>query len=260
MRHLLAVFRFGLKEMLLQRTDNPFDGLSLPSEKRKKKVLAAKQITATIEEFNALHHLEITGELSSQRAGRISPPWFWRAIFETLYHTGIRRNQLVHLRRMDVDLRENKLHIRVEGSKTRREYDVPVNKVLRPWLELLLNKADKAGIEPHGQLFNITCFKSGFRKHKTMNAGHLSKGFTDLSKRLGFLVSPHRFRHTLGTRLMRNAKANLHLVKALLGHASLSTTLEYIEPDMEQMRELLDSRSEQDRPDIACSRDPLNGN
>jgi len=93
-----------------------------------------------------------------------------------------------------------------------------------------------------------------------MNAGHLSKGFTDLSKRLGFLVSPHRFRHTLGTSLMRNAKANLHLVKALLGHTSFSTTLEYIEPDMEQMRELLDSRSERDRPDIARGRDPLNGN
>jgi len=48
---------------------------------------------------------------------------------------------------------------------------------------------------------------------------------------------------------MRNAKANLHLVKALLGHANLSTTLEYIEPDMEQLHALLNSRAEQDRSD-----------
>jgi len=242
MRHLGAVFRFGLKNGLLMRTDNPFFELFLADEKRKKKVLHADNITIIVEAFSRLHHMELTGGLSREQAGRISPLWFWRTVFETLYQTGIRRNQLVHLRWMDVDLQENRLHIRVEGSKTHREYDVPINNALRPWLELLLNKAEKAGIQANEQLFNITRFKTGFRKHTQMNGEHLSKAFTELSRRLGFPVSPHRLRHTLGSSLMRNPNADLHLVKALMGHTSIKTTLEYIEPDMEQMRALLNLR------------------
>ena len=48
----------------------------------------------------------------------------------------------------------------------------------------------------------------------------------------GFDISSHRFRHTLATELMKSPDRNLKLVKDLLGHRNVSTTMEYIELDM----------------------------
>jgi len=249
LRHLRAVFRLGLAKKLLLRSDNPFNDLFLPAAKRKKKTVPTDKMAIVIKAFDHLHHLEQAGKLRGERAGRICPPWFWRTVFETLYHTGIRSNQLLHLRLQDIDLQSNLLHIREAGSKTHREYEVPISEALKPWLEQLIQKASRQGMQPAERLFNVTRFKSGYKKHKQMIRDHLSRAFTDLSERLGFRVSPHRFRHTLGTSLMRNAGANVHLVKDLLGHTNLSTTLQYIEPDMDGLRNLLDSRAAKERPD-----------
>ncbi|STP92312.1 putative integrase [Enterobacter hormaechei] len=57
--------------------------------------------------------------------------------------------------------------------------------------------------------------------------------FRRLSKECGFAVSPHRFRHTLATELMKAPERNLQLVKDLLGHRSVSTTMEYVELNMD---------------------------
>lgn len=247
MRHFKAVFRFGIEQGYLQRTHNPFDGLSLPPVRRRKKTLEGNQVVAVIQEFEQLGDLEEQGLLSQENAGRIGPVWFWRTVFETLYHTGIRRNQLLHLRAQDVDFSRRMLHIRLEGSKTHREYEVPINEALLPWLTKLARRAQGVGIEAKDQLFNITRFdiqRAGRYRNQEMNGEHISRCFTDLSKRVGFKVSPHRLRHTLGTNLMRDSQANVHLVKALMGHTNLSTTLQYVEPDMEAMRELLDRRSQ----------------
>ncbi|WP_420919259.1 site-specific integrase [Yersinia bercovieri] len=54
-----------------------------------------------------------------------------------------------------------------------------------------------------------------------------------LSRDSGFDISSHRFRHTLATELMKSPDRNLKLVKDLLGHRNVSTTMEYIELDME---------------------------
>ncbi|WP_230479529.1 site-specific integrase [Izhakiella capsodis] len=50
--------------------------------------------------------------------------------------------------------------------------------------------------------------------------------FTRLTKECGFKVGPHRFRHTLANELMKSPDRNLAVVKRLLGHRSVSTTLE----------------------------------
>ncbi|XBY08155.1 site-specific integrase [Escherichia coli] len=53
--------------------------------------------------------------------------------------------------------------------------------------------------------------------------------FRRLSRECGFFVSSHRFRHTLATKLMAAPERNLHMVKSILGHRSVATTMEYID-------------------------------
>lgn len=43
--------------------------------------------------------------------------------------------------------------------------------------------------------------------------------------------------------MRQGADANLHLVKALLGHTDLRTTLEYVEPNLDDIRNMLDALS-----------------
>ncbi|MCO7264419.1 site-specific integrase, partial [Dickeya zeae] len=64
--------------------------------------------------------------------------------------------------------------------------------------------------------------------------------FRRLSNECRFTVSPHRFRHTLATEMMKSPDRNLQIVKNLLGHSSLTTTLEYVESNIDSIRAALE--------------------
>ena len=56
-------------------------------------------------------------------------------------------------------------------------------------------------------------------------------------------MTPHRFRHTLATDLMKAPERNIHLTKCLLNHSNIQTTMSYIEADYDHMRAVLHARS-----------------
>ncbi|WP_459571513.1 tyrosine-type recombinase/integrase [Cupriavidus sp. 8B] len=62
--------------------------------------------------------------------------------------------------------------------------------------------------------------------------------FAELRNTHGIVASCHRFRHTTGTKLMRVTK-NPKLVQLQLGHTSLNTTMKYVHPDIDEMRDLV---------------------
>ena len=109
------------------------------------------------------------------------------------------------------------------------------------WKKRRDGKAKKMRFKPDDQLFNVTRFGANRYKYKTMQDSNISNAFRELSARLEFPASPHRLRHTLGTKLMRQPEKNLHLVKAIFGHKDIRTTLEYVVPDLEDMRDLLNT-------------------
>ncbi|OIN36058.1 hypothetical protein AO411_2026975 [Salmonella enterica subsp. enterica serovar Sarajane] len=55
-------------------------------------------------------------------------------------------------------------------------------------------------------------------------------------------MSPHRFRHTIATEMMKQPDSNLQTVKTLLGHSSINTTLEYVDGNVDTVREALEAR------------------
>lgn len=63
--------------------------------------------------------------------------------------------------------------------------------------------------------------------------------FRRLSKLMNYTATPHRFRHTVATNLMRSPDRNIKHVQMLLGHSSLQSTMEYIEDDMDFLGDVM---------------------
>ncbi|WP_129586845.1 site-specific integrase, partial [Proteus alimentorum] len=80
------------------------------------------------------------------------------------------------------------------------------------------------------------------KKHpKIMGEYPLRSFFKRLSAECNFIISPHRFRHTVATHMMQSPERNLYVVKRLLGHASITSTLEYIDESVDNLRDILEA-------------------
>ena len=236
-RQLRAIFTLALEQDLMHWPENYFKTLQVRSPGKRKKTLSDEQIAKIHEVFSKL----VCEENENRYSGRIHPTWFWSIVFETLYYTGMRRNQLLNIRLKDVSLGDQTIFLSIQGSKAHSENIIPIPNGLVEALGILLARAKKMHFKPDDQLFNVTRFGANRYKYTRMQDSNISNAFRELSARLEFPASPHRLRHTLGTNLMRQPEKNLHLVKAIFGHKDIRTTLEYVVPDLEDMRDLLNT-------------------
>lgn len=168
--------------------------------------------------------------------------WFWSSVITTLRYTGIRRRQLVGLTWDDLDLEKKCLILRAGSSKTKREYTIPIgNEVIKSILFVKdkINYKDNHNPYVKKQIFNITRIKPRYQANK-MNEEHIARFFVKASKVLGFTVSAHRFRHIFATTLANNPNVNIKTVQNLLGHSSVHTTLGYVHPNLNDMRDAVD--------------------
>lgn len=207
--------------------------------KKGKKTVSQKDIEICLDFLKKKQLNESTKDFSY-------PAHFWITLIKVLQYTGIRRNQLLHIRICDINEKDKKLFLREEGSKTHNEREIPlIDEVFQDIIKLkqklkILNKKQNM------QLFNIYHFKNNkCNFYKEMDFNRIDSFFQRLSKICRVKVTPHRFRHTLATNLMKSPDRNVALVKELLGHSSLSTTLEYIMTDQEQLRSCLNKHFNQ---------------
>jgi integrase len=239
--HMRALFNYAMKHKLYPGEDNPFNGVSIRTVRKRKRVLSEDQIIRVYLIMQQFEDEEREGKKRSRRGGNsqcaLYPAWYWRAVLDTLRYTGMRHNQLMHIRVKDVSLKTNSIELRQEGSKTHREWTVPVVSQLQPQLRRLMAEVKACGARSEDPLFDV-------QRLLTLGAGYepgpdgparqpVRSFFRRLSRECGFEVTPHRFRHTLATRLMESPDRNLPLVKGLLGHRNVATTLEYISLSME---------------------------
>ncbi|MFC6298171.1 tyrosine-type recombinase/integrase [Pseudomonas sp. CCM 7893] len=237
--HLRTVWGYAIKHGMLTHTEiNPFAETCVTPAKRAHKTVQGRAIQQARTWLNALEG----EERCTHERSHITPAWFWLAVFEMFYYTGIRLNALLHIRYKDVDWDEQVILIRGETEKTHREFSVPIMEGLAPHIQLILGKAERAGFCADDQLFNVNRF-SRYYRGKEMTLDQVEAMYRKLTKKVGVRVTPHRFRHTLATDLMKLPDRNIHLTKYLLNHTNLSTTMEYIEVDYDHMRTVLHERS-----------------
>ena len=224
--HLRTLWNYGVREKLI--AENPFRGhLRVPVSKVRKKTVSVDLLQRAIAVLDDSDGLK--------------PAWFWRKVLRMLYFTGMRRRQLVALRWEHVDLEEGTLVLAAAGSKTKREWTIPLAEDIAADLQDLrgrtLQRLHGADLSCR-QIFNVTLWYDRYRGAE-MTVNHVSGLFRRLGTRLGEPITPHRLRHTIATQLMRTPERDVRTVQALLGHTDIRTTLAYVEPDLEQMRQVL---------------------
>lgn len=237
--HLRTIWSYAIRHGMLTHTEiNPFNETCVTPPKRTNKTVEGDVIQRA---RNWLIAMEGEERCTHERS-HITPAWFWLAVYEVFYYTGIRLNALLHIRVKDVDWDNQMILIRGETEKTHREFSVPIMPGLAPHIRLILDKAHGAGLSPDDQLFNVNRFSRHYRGRE-MTLDQVEAMYRKLTKKVGARVTPHRFRHTLATDLMKQPDSNIHLAKNLLNHSNIATTMNYIQVDYDHMREVLHERS-----------------
>ncbi|WP_416202287.1 tyrosine-type recombinase/integrase [Klebsiella sp. RIT-PI-d] len=244
--HMRALFNFGIKQGLLKQAENPFNGAIVRPGTKKKKTLTQTQMDTMyrlMEQYMECEKERGYCSVFNGRRNALFPTWFWLTVMNVFRYTAIRQNQLLHIRLGDINLEERWIDLNIEGARNHREHRVPVVSAPYPSLEYLVIKAGEAGMERNHQVFNVGWFDL-VRKHKypeVMNEYPLRAFFRRLSRECKLTVTPHRFRHTVATHMMKSPERNLYAVKKLLGHVSITSTLEYIDESVDSLRDILET-------------------
>ncbi|MDM4770929.1 site-specific integrase [Solimonas sp. SE-A11] len=231
-RHLRVLLNHGLAKGDIE-VDPLADVTSVPVAQQRKKTVE----TGDLEQAFAF----------LDRPSVIALPWFWKTVLSVFYTTALRRKQAIGLRWSDfrVDTRsmplQGTLRLRAETSKTRREWEVPLEPEVVQLLLVLRKKTGEAAGTSYlegGQIFNCNLFIRGAEK-RDMSRWQLDRFFKLLTKNVGVRVSAHRMRHTFATQVAESAPTNIKVLQQFLGHTDIRTTLAYVHPDISQMRTLL---------------------
>ncbi len=145
-----------------------------------------------------------------------------RLIIKLLVYTGIRVSELCSIRIQDIDVNSKTLKIR-NGKGDKDRLVVFSDKVV-PDLKLYLMEM-KDGKARGDFLFPTS-------RSKRVSPVTVERVVRNIVKRSGLQkkVTPHTFRHTFATSLLRNG-ADLRIIQLLLGHSSISTTQIYTHMD-----------------------------
>jgi integrase/recombinase XerD len=142
------------------------------------------------------------------------------AMISILTFCGLRRNELISLEVLDLDLYTNMLTVRGATSKSKVTRIVPINLHLRKCLTEYLDERKKAGYK-NPYLFVSSRTDSQLTKH---GLKHWVERLSTLS---GVKFHVHRFRHTFATNLAMQDVGAIKIQK-LMGHTDLMMTQTYL--------------------------------
>lgn len=137
-------------------------------------------------------------------------------LIATMYGTGVRVSEAVHLRVSDID--SQRMTIRVEQGKGAKDRYV----MLSPKLLELLREYWRR-VRPQSWLFAGKFPGQPLSRDGASYAVHTAATRAGLTKPLG----PHSLRHAFATHLLE-CGTDLRKIQILLGHRSLSTTARYL--------------------------------
>ncbi len=152
-----------------------------------------------------------------------------RLLLELLYHTGMRRAEVIGLKVRQVDAGNGSIKVLGKGNKERV---IPVSPELMQGMQAYIN--DRKAVVLPG-VDNLLVGEKGRELTTAYVYGVVSANLakvTTIDKK-----SPHVLRHSFATHLVNNG-ADLNAIKELLGHSSLAATQVYTHNSIEKLKEV----------------------
>lgn len=185
-----AALRFFFREILKR----PFTTEQVPIKKKEKqlpKVISKEKIKALIGSTKNIKH---------------------RIIIELLYSTGIRLNELINLKRKDIDF--DRSIVNIKRGKGKKDRITIISRSLR--LDLLKYYSNST--------FRTEYVLEGRNGKYTKKSVQMV--LSKAGRKLGIRLSPHMLRHSFATHLLEEG-TDIRYIQALLGHSDVSTTQIY---------------------------------
>jgi site-specific recombinase XerD len=170
------------------------------------------------------------------------------AILHTLFASGMRISELVQLTEKMVNIDRGEFTVRGKGDKLRLVFLSPdATKALKAYLDKRTDNHPALFIAHTKVGQSVTAQMDAQGKVKAVSqheaAGLSARSVQRLIHKYAMLagitkqVTPHTFRHSFATDLLRNG-ADIRSVQTMLGHASITTTQIYTHVTNEQLREV----------------------
>ncbi|MFQ6600716.1 tyrosine-type recombinase/integrase [Flavobacterium sp. C3NV] len=153
-----------------------------------------------------------------------------KLIVDLFYTTGMRRAELIHLMKYNVDLSSNV--IKVLGKRN-KERIIPVLPIITEQFNLYLQ--ERASVENIIDEDYFFISLKGLKLSESFVYRLINSYFSKVSEKVK--KSPHVLRHTFATHLLNNG-ADLNSVKELLGHSSLASTQVYTHNSLAELKKV----------------------
>lgn len=154
-----------------------------------------------------------------------------RAIVTTLYSTGMRRAELIGLKRSDVDSSRRCIHVTGKGDKMR---EIPLVSSCIQEISLYLQAVNKL-VGPKLESDRLFVTYGGKAVYAMLVDRAVKAELGAMGQEFSGKKSPHVLRHSLATALMEEG-AELNSIKEVLGHANLAATQVYTHSSPAQLK------------------------
>ena len=153
-----------------------------------------------------------------------------KTILEILYGTGMRRSELVQLKKSSIDSYQSQLKVLGKGNKERI---IPVHRGLMQQVQHFIAERKVAFPDVALDILLLDDKGRAIQPHQVNSiVKHYLTLVTTMNKK-----SPHVLRHSFATHLMNNG-ADINAVKELLGHSSLAATQVYTHNTIDRLKDI----------------------
>ncbi|MEN7981872.1 MAG: site-specific tyrosine recombinase/integron integrase [Nanoarchaeota archaeon] len=201
MRLQYASLSFFFREILHQ----PFNFEEVPIKKKEKslpKIISKGKIKEIIESCENIKH---------------------KVIVKILYSSGLRLQELVDLKRKDIDFERNTIY--VKKGKGKKDRITIISENLK--LDLLKYYSN----------YNFSTEYIFEGRNGKYTKKSIQKVLDKLGEKVGIKLTPHMLRHSFATHLLESGTDIRHIQK-LLGHSDLSTTQIYTQVSNKELQNI----------------------
>jgi integrase/recombinase XerD len=158
-----------------------------------------------------------------------------RTILETMYSCGLRVSEVITLKISDLFFDEGFIRVLGKGNKERF---VPIHSQAQKFIKSYINEIRIHEISQKNH--EDTLFLNRRGKGLTRQLIFMMINDTATKINLKKKISPHTFRHSFATHLLKYG-ADLRAIQQMLGHESITTTEIYVHLDTSYLRDVVET-------------------